>query len=475
VHLRAARWLEEHREDAPTHVPISDEALAHHYATGGDNARALEHIDRAAVTAFRSGAHRAATELLGRALELAELAGDVPTERRAVWLRKRGEARFALGDVDHCIADSRAALALLGHTIPRTTLGWVASVVGGLVVVLLGKRSERSEPSIPDRAAALCAGQLADSFYFTLSFLPMLAVLLWGLTWARRANELALVIEAEARLAYVVGVAGFQKLAKSIFAHAKGLEVDRAEPAARARADVLDALFLLGLTEHDRARALAESAGATLLSTGDVQDSEVARTVAGYTYLYRDDAAKAAAIWGSVLESARDRTNTQHYAWGLFLTARTTLAAGRALEAVAPLEEARKLMRAGADRSSLVIAQSLLALAYVRAGALDRAADALAEATPTLSRGVIPLTPCFEAYASAADVAVALWNADRKNRAREGEARSAVRALARFARLFPLARPTLERLRAELDATTARRHATTERPPALKRPRANDE
>jgi tetratricopeptide (TPR) repeat protein/predicted Ser/Thr protein kinase len=463
VHLRAAVCLEAHRGKRD-HPPVSDEALGHHFAAGGEPARALVHLDRAGDIAFRSGAHRAAAEVFGRVLELMEQAGGPPDPvRAATWRRKRGEARFAVGDVEGCIEDSKAALALLGHPVPASGPGWTLRVVAGLAMVLLVgtlTRLRRPGARATDRLeAARCAGQLASSYYFTLDLTPMLAVLLWGLLWAWRSGRAELVIEAQARLAYVAGVAGLPRLAHTLFARAGKLAVHKDHRAAKARALYLEALHGLGLGDWKRVVTLAESAAEVLAQIGDLQDAEIAQTVAAHADYYQGDVTTAAVGFEAVLVSARARTNVQHLAWGLFLTARSALAADRVPEAVASLEEARRILQPMADRPSLAIAEGLLASAYVRANDAAAASAVLAVLLPRLSRGVMPLPPCFDAYLGAAEAAVGLWRADRGSREREHDARRAVRALERFAGLFPLARPAAHRLRAAILSAQGRARA----------------
>jgi tetratricopeptide (TPR) repeat protein/predicted Ser/Thr protein kinase len=463
VHLRAAASLEAHRAEAGVHAPVSDEALAHHFAAGGKPASALAYLEKAAEVAFRTGAHRAAAEMFGRALDLGAAVGERDDARAATWRRKRAEARFALGDVEGCIEDSRAGLALLGHSMPRTDVGWALRVTTGVLALLAaflaaavgGRRRPRS-----DRLEeARCAAVLASSYYFTLSLTPMLAVLFWGLLWARRSNRPELVIEAEARLAYVAGVAGFPRVARAIFGHAGRLGTKKEHRAAHARALYLEALYGLGRGDWRGVVASAESAAETLKAAGDLQDAEIAQTVAAHADYYRGDVTTAAVGFEAVLASARDRTNVQHLGWGLFLTARSSLASERLDHAVTSLEEARRILQPLADRSSIAICEGLLATAYLRAGALDEASSVLAELLPRLSRGVMPLPPCFDAYLGAAEVAVALWRANRDDPARERDARRAVRALERFAAIFPFARPACRRWRGEILEASGRRSA----------------
>ena len=160
----------------------------------------------------------------------------------------------------------------------------------------------------------------------------------------------------------------------------------------------------------------------------------------------------AAVGFEAVLASARARTNVQHLAWGLFLTARSALAADRAEEAVASLAEARPLLPPMADRPSLAIAEGLLAAASVRApdagaasavhaGILPRL-SARRDAAPTLLRRLSRRRRGGRRSLKRAPIG--------ENGERAHDARRAVRALERFARLFPLARPAAHRLRAAI-------------------------
>ncbi|HTQ44027.1 MAG TPA: protein kinase [Polyangiaceae bacterium] len=463
VHQRAAACLEQHRETRAAHPPVPDETLAHHFDAGGDPQRALVYLEKAADIAFRNGAHRAAARMFGRALELAKQTGGVAHERVAVWQRKRGDARFAIGDVDGCIDDCATALALLGRPLPRTSLGWVMRVASGLTAVVLlvalgrfGRPVRRPDETLE---AARCAGLLANSYYFTLSATPMLAVLLWGVLWARGSSEPALLIEAEMRLAYVAGVAGFHGLAARLFSAAGRLADGGKHATARARVRYHEALYRLGHAEWDRVVEQAEAAAEVLKKAGDVQDAEIAMTIAAHADFYRGDVTTAAVGFEAVLASARDRTNAQHVGWGLFLTARSALVSGRIDEALASLEDAHRVLRPLADRSSIAICEGLLAMAHARAGALDAAAAVLAELLPRLQGAVLPLPPCVDAYTGAAEAAVAVWRADPANGARERDAMRAVKALGRFARLFPFARPAWHRLRGETFAVRGREQA----------------
>jgi predicted Ser/Thr protein kinase len=454
VHLRAGVCLEEHRSRGSVHAAISDEALAHHFAVGGDPLRAIEYLERAGDLATRSGAHRAAAELFGRALDLGDaLGGALEPGRTATWNRKRAHARFAIGDVQGCIDDSRVALRLLGHRVPRTAAGWMARVAYGLLrlvcALLIPWLRFPGEGSVHRLEAARCAGELASAYYFTVELTPMLAVLLDGFIWARRSSAPDVLLGAQVRLAYVAGVAGFRRVAAASFASAEATALRTGYRQARALSYYLRALHGLGLGEWASVIEAATAAASLLEEVGDIQDVEIAQTVASHAKYYRGEVTLAAAGFESVLASARERTNVQHIGWGLFATARSSLALGHDEHAVGLLEEAREILRPSSDRYSIAICEGLLAVAYVRTKAFDAADAVLDVLMARLALGSMPLPPCFDAYSGAAEAALEMWRTHPTDRRMIRRARRALHELQRFARAFPMARATSQRFRGE--------------------------
>ena len=463
VHLRAAVFLEEHRAQGPRHAPISDEALAHHFAAGGDGVRALSYLDRAGEVAFRSGAHQAAAELFSRALGLADQVGDdVGSERAAAWRRKRADARFAIGDVRGLHRGLPRGAGAPGPPGAEDEPGMERACRVGADDGA-GARASRPSAAI-QRAFVGSRGSQVRGPSRELLLLHALAH-----SHARRA-----AVGADLGATFRPAGAGHRgsgaprlcgrgrgcsRLARSLFARAQRLAVHRDHRGAKARAQYLEALYGLGLGDWDRVSTSARSAAEVLREIGDVQDVEIAQTVVSHADYYRGDTAAAAAGFEAVLASARDRKNVQHIGWGLFLTARSALAEGRTADAVPRLEEARRLLEPIADRSSIAICEGLLATAHARAGAMDAATTVLGDLLPRLTGGVMPLPPCFDAYVGASEAAVTLLRHDCNSAARARDAQLALRALGRFAFLCPFAKAPLLRLRGEVLALDDRRRA----------------
>ncbi len=463
VHLAAGVCLEKQRAAGSTHAAISDEALAHHFAVGGDPARAVDYLEKAGDRASRGGAHRAAAELFGRAIDLrGAVGGAVDPIRAATWSRKRARARFAIGDVPGCIEDSHVALRGLGYRVPESTAGWFLRVALGLLGVtmsLLFPWAARQKDVPRKLEAARCAGELASAYYFTVDLTPMLAVLLDGFVWARGSAAPDLVVESQSRLGYIAGVAGFPRLAAAVFRSAERIASGAGHRKAHALTLYLRALHLLGLGAWDEVIAAASGAAALLEELGDIQDVEIAQTVASHARYHRGEVAEAAAGFEAVLASARDRTNVQHIGWGLFLTARSALALEQAALAIPKLVEARALLRENGDRYSISITEGLLAVAYVRTHAFDDAEEVLDSLMARLALGPMPLPPCYEAFTGATEAAFAFWRAEPTSVARARRARRALRELERFARAFPMARAAAQRARGEQLALRGKRAA----------------
>jgi hypothetical protein len=182
---------------------------------------------------------------------------------------------------------------------------------------------------------------------------------------------------------------------------------------------------------------------------GDVQDVEIAQTVAAHARYYRGEVTLASAGFEVVLASARERTNRQHIGWALFAIARSSLALGQDHHAVRPLEEARDLLRTSSDRYSIAICEGLLATAYVKTKAFEAADAVLEELMPRLALGPMPLPPCFDAYLGAAEASFALWRRSPLDRKLARRAARALHELRRFAAAFPMARAASHRLRGE--------------------------
>jgi hypothetical protein len=147
-----------------------------------------------------------------------------------------------------------------------------------------------------------------------------------------------------------------------------------------------------------------------------------------------------------------------HSAWGLFLAGRSLLCMGRLSEALLALQQGRALLEPLDDFLSKIMCDGSLARAYLYAGDRSHAAEmAIVLDQRIRSRFVVPLVQCLDGVAALPEVALALWRTSA-DPSLFASARYGCRALRRFARMFPIARPVALRQTAWLLWTRGSRH-----------------
>jgi hypothetical protein len=170
IHLQLAAALEAHG--------VSDAAqIGRHLAEGGDRVRALGYLTRAAEQAAAAMAFEEAAQLYRRALELGHatvavelayaealsaaghgreaarlwlaLADRVGEEQRIDLLRRATEELLLCGEVEQGFATMNTLLAMLDLSVPRSTTGAIARIVGTRIAeTIFGRRlRRRSEPA----------------------------------------------------------------------------------------------------------------------------------------------------------------------------------------------------------------------------------------------------------------------------------------------------------------------------------------
>ena len=443
-HARAAAAIELSREE---YVDFGRNyaALAAHYLAAEDDRRALVYLERAANRALLSGSAREAQALCTQALELSARTG---LPRRIRLHRLRAEAHFALADLPACEADATEVLRQVLGKMPSTSGGWIRLLLAQLARQLLHRiapaRWVRSSlRARPDRAeGAVVAGLLASVYYFDSRSLPMITSLVLGANLAERAQHTREIIGAFARLGYVAGLVAGERLAAMFFDGALRLARDRDDQPALALTLYLRAFHELGQGRLASAEEVGTRAVRLLEQVGDVQSSEVARTIVGHALYFQGRFEETARWYTSLHQSARRRGNSQHMGWALTLQARALLMLGRTAEAVPLLEEGRLLLAPLADRMSIAMCEGLLASAYLLAGRPDDARNVTATLTPRLRGPVLPLAPCLHGYLGALSVALAdCPPGATPDPGVRRSVRAAARRLRRFAQVFPLAQP----------------------------------
>ncbi|WP_437590688.1 serine/threonine-protein kinase [Sorangium sp. So ce1000] len=458
LHRRAALAIERRAGLAPVESALYP-TLAHHWACARAYDKAIDYLEKAGDLALERAAHADAAGFFRRAIALephlrSAGAGAAPVdpERAARWLRRLGEAYYALGDLPRCEACSSQALSGFGHPLPQSRAGWAAQLFAQLgLQVRHALRPGGDVERAPDRRArlqeaALAAARIAHHYYFTNDALALATVSLLSVNLSERAAMDLPLARPYAQLGYFAGISRLRSLADAYFERAR-LNAEAANnPGELAVALYHEAAYHVGLGAWSRAHAAGARALRLLGELRDIQETEITHTVLAHAEYCAGDYAASIARCELLFSSARARANVQHEAWGLYASARSLIRLGKLDDALARIAAAQELLRAQPELPSEILCLGLAALARLRQGDLA-AAERSADAAMALVDRVSPVFSLGDGYAAAADVYLTLGE---RRRSRGEALDDALRAridracavLRRFALLFPIGQPS---------------------------------
>ncbi len=451
LHRRAAHWLER--------APVGDAPsarwaeLALHWEHCGELRKTADYLERAAEHALFAAAFGEARTLLRRLLELPL---EVEPERSARWQRRLGEACFALGDLPSAARHAQQSLEQLGHTLPRSTAGWAATIGLGigrqvasrvarsrrLPALLRPSAREQERAPAPDSAlveAALASARMTSYYFFANEPLGLLGSSLQAVNLAERVREGVPVAEIYAQLGYIARVARLAPVARAYFAKARATAKATRDRSGLAWAYFTEAACCVGNAELARAKEVAHKGLAIAEALRNPQDVEVAHTILGHCDFAGGDYAAALESARRLYDSAHARANRQHEAWGLYTRARAELYLGRLEPALAGFGKAQALLDGTSDRASQILCGGLGSLALVRSGRLAEARAQALAVSELIGARTPPVFTIAEGFVCTAETFLELWR--RGDAAAEASARRAIADVARLARLFAIARP----------------------------------
>ncbi len=475
LHRAIATWRENAEPEIP---PQAYGTLAYHWRNAREFARAVDYLERAGNFAIASGAYQEAVSFFREALELdAEGMLAVPASRRAGWERRLGEAYLGLGRLAESREHLLTSLRLHNRPAPHSKVGLAASFVGHLAAQITGRRpraSRRSSRVTPSNASvspsldarnenqesaqeriqretaleiAHAYEALAEIYYLSNQKALLVHALVANLHFARQAGPSPELAQAYANNCISAGLGGLHVLARRYARRAKAIAREVNDPAALGWVLEVTGLYALGVGQAKAALADLEEAIAISRRLGDWRRwGESMATLAQGAY-YCGDIARGWETWNELRLTAESRGDDLQRAWGLNGCAEGLLrknAPDAAQRAIEDLTTANSLFEQNVDRISQLGSWGLLAWAYTRENDPQNALSALRAGlrladevgSPT---GHYPLA----GYANLARAAHWLW--ERQPRGGSAElaelAAHALRALDRYARVFPIGRP----------------------------------
>jgi tetratricopeptide (TPR) repeat protein len=416
-----------------------DAQLAHHWRTADNPAREGPYRLAAGEQAFRVGAYHEAILHLERALAL--LPPGTPAATMARLQRHVAEAHFGVGDMPSSRRGLAAAARHAGLPAPATAGGRVALIAADVVAsiavnvtrpilqpILARRRGEMTE-------AASCYERLAHLLYFENETLGVVSSSLRALRAASQLGPSPEFARILANLSLSVGLVPMRLLARFLARHARRVANQISDEAALAWVTQLDGVYSAGIGDWTPAVASLEEALAAWQRIGHRRRWEESLTLLGMALYHSGDRARAAGLRRELLAAGRESRSPQTIGWALIGQAEDAIASGDAKSARDGLTAALDLGQA-IRRVEEIWARGLLARVHLALGELA-AARSEAEQTLVLAAGTIPTA--FYTLEGYAGMAEALLDERLSGAETDQAARRAVRALRRFAGVFPIA------------------------------------
>jgi class 3 adenylate cyclase len=454
LHRTIAEWYE--RTHAGNLVPHA-QLLAYHWQGANVPDKAIGYLEEAGGQALRTGAYREAVRAFSALLELddrtREVGGpetgrgsrstardaspDAPSIRRARWEHQLGDAYHGLGQLGPAREHLHAALALLNRRMPASG----RRLAIGLVWQVLQQARNRFWSRAPlarseeVRGALLEAAEVYERLYvldFYANRRPeAIHEAVKGLNLAEAAGS----PEAVARLTAVCGVSiGFlalHRLAESYIKRSLTVAGKVADPRVRAWVFQFAALYGIGMGRWDAASEQLEEAAGITRRVGDRRRLGEINALRGCVAYFQGDLARAASQFAELRQYGSQNRNTQMQAWALLAQATHAVRSGDPDQAMLVLQDRR--------------APALEALLHLRHGEWQAASEAVQAALEPVRAAPIKCY-WYELYATTAEAAIALWHASRRRdpgdqATSRAAAEQAMRALRRYAQVFPIGQP----------------------------------
>jgi tetratricopeptide (TPR) repeat protein len=373
-----------------------------------------------------------------------------PETQLAIWYRQLSEGYSNLGETALTIDHARKALALLGIPEPVESRPLLISFTKGTVVQLfhrllpdryLGKY--QNDPVFLERGRALLL--LQEAYFFADDILRAFHAGMLSLNYLEMAgmgtNDLAQVLSN-----FIVGMSAlprdlflsrYEQLAREALTNTDSLE-------ARALFQFRLGIYYYGVGRWEEGQAEHRDAVEIYHRLGHTRlEVECFTSLANFLY-YQGEFTQIDVLGEEVYRLASRQGSIQHMVWGLNL-----MGAGRLKTAENPnqalnyLESAAEL---GGDQMpgvTRVLYLGWLADLYLRMEEYDKARKTADAITENLGLGPVFSAMKLQAYTAPALVYLTLWEMAGKEAENEivKAARSACRALTRYAAIFPIGRP----------------------------------
>ena len=452
LHQATAECYERaHKGSVESYAPL----LAQHWTAAAVAPKAIHYSALAGEQALQGFAILEAVRFLTTAITLegelrnstaASAADDA--RKRAHWELLLGSAYVSWSKYDEAREHLEHGLALAGHPMPRSTIrGVVALLAEATRQVRIRMSKPRRALNDAERRKQLELTRayegLMEIYYLTDKPVPCLYSVFRGLNLAEPAGASPELARCYSSTAALLGFMSFAKWADAYFARALSTGEQAADSSAQAWVFMAKGVYLAGLGQRATAGENLQRSIEIYDRLGDARHGDDARANLAATCYLHGDFRQSLELANRIYRSALVRRDTRVQAECVRWRAYNLLALGRFSEVQSAIDELDSLrsstVKLGGYHRKQDVA-TLTALLLLNAGdpkqALEKAKLAL-----ELMRSVSDAFEFLLEHAALAEVCMTVYESTPGEKEPADAAGNAVKALTKYARMFPVGRP----------------------------------
>ncbi len=440
LHRMVAEWYERtYAEDLSPHYSL----LAYHWDKAEVSVKSIEYQAKAGEQAHRTGAYREAVDFFSRAEELyLKVGGQVDPVQRAHWHRLMGEAHMGMGAVTEARLHYERGLAILKVPMPASLPGLGMGISVGMArqfmhrmlpKLFLGKARD---PHINRELSRLYV-KIAEIDYFRNATVLMMYEGITNLNVAENLGPSLELAGAYATMGLICGFIPVRRLAENYMGLSRATIEAGNQPSEIGEIYEYFGIYQSGAGRVKEATDAFQYAVDAFERIGDKRLWEENATLLSMVLMPQGEIDRSARLREQLYKVGMERGSTSTQGWALLGQAEIAILRGQFESAIDRLEKARPLAQE-IGVGEKIWHQGMLARVYWRQGSHEPARQG-AEQTARLTAKAVPVNfYALEGYSSQAEVWLGILESENSSGAARESARQSIKAMDKFARVFPL-------------------------------------
>ena len=422
--------------------------LASHFKIGGVPDRAIKYLEMAGEQALRGYAYKEAIDFLDEARSLEQRLPTKAPLRRARWALWLGEASMGMGRLKEGRAHLMNAIELLDRPVPNTS----GKMVVGILTQVAHQALHRAWPARiktgPDLllTSARAYSDYGEMQYYLRRKLPAIYAGLRALNLAEHTGASVELANSYANMCVVAAIIPVHRLAR-VYARLAREVAEIADPQSTlGYAFITEGIYRMGLGQWDAVDDCIHQALRILAKVGYWRRWEIGVSILAAASIFKGEFRQGAKHWRALFQNADRRGDRQNQILGLQGQAYVQLRLGHVRRVLQFLKamDLKKLP----DEFTIekLWGFTILAKARLMQCEISEAEAAVAQVFPLIVQSD-PRIASARAYMMATEVIMTLCEMRAASGTRQSgrlwdQAGRACQNLARYARVFPVTRPS---------------------------------